>query len=391
MTIRFLKSTALLLTLIVVAIPALAVPNHVYLTWQGDTSTTMTVHFHTDAEALSKVQYGELGSGALQEAVGTAHQIPGLADARHIHTVELKDLKPGTRYQFEAVGKKFQFRTIPNDGSAVRGIFGGDLGVFPLEEVLLKQAIKHNPDVAVLGGDIAYANGDLKNIKLWDIWLSRWEKIMVRENGDTVPMIVGIGNHEVNKLESPDPTVRAPFYFGFFAQGGKSYFTRDLGPNAHVVVLDTGHITPHADQVDFLRASLKAAEKRPFTFGVYHVPLYPSHRSFEDGRSVNGRTLWQPLFDEFKLSIGFEHHDHTFKRTKPIRANQVDPAGTTYLGDGSMGVMVRSIDNKDAWYLEKAESKAHFWVVDIAADKVHCTAVDHLGAVFDEVPFAPRK
>ena len=387
--LRFRRAIALALCALL-AVAAQAQPNHVYLTWQGDTSTTMTVNFHTPAQAESVVRYGEVGSEPTQEATGASHQIPGVPDGRYIHAVELKNLKPGTRYVAEVAEKKIQFRTLPNDGSSIRGIFGGDLGIFPLEEQVLQAAAKQNADVAVLGGDIAYDNGDLKNFKMWDIWLSRWEKIMVRDNGDLIPMIHAIGNHEVNKSESSDPAERAPTYLGLFAQGGKSYFTRDLGPNAHVIVLDTGHLVPHADQVDFLRGALQAAEKRPFTFAVYHVPQFPSHRKYEDPRSENARVLWQPLFDEFNLSIGFEHHDHTFKRTKPIRAGKVDSAGTTYLGDGSMGVLVRSIDNQGAWYLEKAESKAHVWVVDIARDKVHCTAVDHLGVVFDEVSFAPR-
>jgi hypothetical protein len=55
-----------------------------------------------------------------------------------------------------------------------------------------------------------------------------------------------------------------------------------------------------------------------------------------------------------------------------------------------MGVAVREINNGDAWYMEKAESKAHVWVADITAEKVHCRAVDQLGVQFDEVTIAPR-
>jgi hypothetical protein len=40
--------------------------------------------------------------------------------------------------------------------------------------------------------------------------------------------------------------------------------------------------------------------------------------------------------------------------------------------------------------MEKAESKAHVWVADITAEKVHCRAVDQLGVQFDEVTIAPR-
>ena len=42
-----------------------------------------------------------------------------------------------------------------------------------------------------------------------------------------------------------------------------------------------------------------------------------------------------PLFDNYHLTAAFEHHDHAFKRTHLLRANQTDPGGTLYLGDGS--------------------------------------------------------
>jgi hypothetical protein len=396
--LRALLLVALIAPLYTFTLPlhAHAVTEHIYLTWRGDTSTTMVVQFHTADAMDSVVRYDTVsradGGEYAHSARGEAHQIPGLADHRHIHAVELTGLEPGTTYYFRTpVGQEHKFRTLPNDGSPIRAVFGGDVHVLPLAGQVLTQAARQNPDVAVIGGDIAYANGDVKAIRAWDMWLARWHKTMVREDGALIPAIHAIGNHEVNKTGDPDPKARAPFFFGLFAQGGHTYFTRDLGPHAHVIVLDTGHITPHADQVDFLKGALEAADDRPFLLGVYHVPQYPSHRGFDDSRSEAARSLWAPLFDAHRLSIGFEHHDHTFKRTKPIRHGKVDPEGTHYLGDGSMGVPVRDIKNGGAWYIEKAESKAHVWVVDITAEGLNCRAVDHLGVEFDAVTVPPRK
>lgn len=369
--------------------------DHVYIVAGQDPSVSMIVQYHTAEAGESVVRFdtepASEGNPLDETAKGTSHQIPGLADGRYIHAVELSGLTPGTTYYFEAGnGKTGSFRTLPSDGSSIRALFGGDIGVLPLAAMVLKAAAKENCDIAVLGGDIAYANGDLKSVLAWDMWFKRWEEIMVRQDGSMVPMIVAIGNHEVNKTEDPDPLIRAPFYFHFFAQGGKTYFTRALGPHVGLIALDTGHITPHEEQVDFLKASLEAASEKPFILMTYHVPFYPSHRSFDDSRSIAGREHWQPLFEEYDISIGFEHHDHTFKRTKPIRGGEVKEDGIVYLGDGSMGVGVRDIKNGDAWYMEKAESKAHVWVVDITEEKVNCRAVDHFGQQFDEISFAPR-
>ena len=86
--------------------PYLAPPVHTYLTWQGDTGTTMTVNYHTGATAgQSKVYYdtvsheGNLASYAFQ-ATGASHQVPGLSTYvnRNIHWVELTGLTPGQTY-----------------------------------------------------------------------------------------------------------------------------------------------------------------------------------------------------------------------------------------------------------------------------------------------------
>ena len=83
-------------------------PRHVYLTWQGDTSTTITVNYQTIEEAQSSHVYYDTKSrqGKIADyrfhAGGTGHSIDGLADGRTIHWVELTSLKPGQSYYFVA-------------------------------------------------------------------------------------------------------------------------------------------------------------------------------------------------------------------------------------------------------------------------------------------------
>lgn len=371
--------------------------DHVYLTWQGDTSTTMTVNYHTPAFDQQSVVYydtqsrkGRVADYAFQ-ATGQHHQIPGLKDKRQIHSVELTGLAPGATYYFVAgfqrkgVGRECCFRTIPNDGSPIRFIDGGDMTILPRTARLLRQVEAQNPMFAVIGGDLPYANGKLSNVWMWDIWLNLLEHYLVNPENAMIPIVAAIGNHEVNG-EHTEPLENAPFFYGFLAQGGSTYFMRTFGPNMALFILDSGHIIPCAGaQADWLAENLARYGAVPFKFASYHVPLYPSHRSFDDGRSAEERTVWGPIFDAHKLTVGFEHHDHTFKRTKPIRNNMVDEQGTVYLGDGCFGVPPREIDNAGAWYLEKASSTAHFWAIEVNGDTVYCRAIDEKGRVFDEV------
>jgi len=382
------------------AVPALGcmATNHLYLTWEKeDAVTTMTVNYHDHHPGPAVVHYDTESRGGDLEAYrykaeGRTMPLEGAARPRVVHRVTLEDLEPGTVYYAAAPGQdEFKFRTLPGGEAPLRAIVGGDMGVLPIVGHILEQAASHNPDLFVIGGDIAYANGEIRNAMVWDLFLSRWQSKLVREDGTMIPSIQAIGNHEVNRIESDDPLVRAPFYFTYFEQGGETYFTRHVSSYASFVILDTGHITPYEDQVDWLDEQLLATKDRAFVFPVYHVPFFPSHRSYTDSRSVRGRELWQPLFEQYRITAGFEHHDHTFKRTKPMTGEEVDPEkGIVYLGDGSMGVFPRTINEDNLRYLEKATGDPHFWVLDLNPDGADAKAYDKDNNLIDEVSFAPR-
>lgn len=54
------------------------------------------------------------------------------------------------------------------------------------------------------------------------------------------------------------------------------------------------------------------------------------------------RQSWVPVFDKYHMTLGLEHHIHTFKRTHKLRNQEVvsdpDAPGTIYLGDGNLGI-----------------------------------------------------
>lgn len=372
--------------------------DRVCLTWQGDPSTTMTVNFQSEpTDAVPVVYYDTEDHGTdlaayRFKAEGTTSTIAAFDIGRTIHTVELTALEPDTAYFFvagiegEQFAKPAKFRTMPDDDSAIRFIVGGDMGIFPRTRRLMREAAKHEPRFALIGGDLAYANGVRKNLWIWDRWLHNWARDMVTPEGYLVPMVLGIGNHETNK-DFDAPHDKAPYFFGFFAQDEKSYFVRKFGENLAFFVLDSGHAHPvEGEQLEWFKAVLEEHADVPFRMAAYHVPLYPSHRGYDDARSAIERELWLPLFDEYELQVCFEHHDHTFKRTHPLRNNEVDPSGTVYLGDGCFGVPPRTIKNEGAWYLAEASSTAHFWVVDVNSEGYTCLAVDMEGNVFDRHP-----
>ncbi|MCX8089671.1 MAG: fibronectin type III domain-containing protein [Verrucomicrobiae bacterium] len=381
-----------------------AAPRHVYLTWQGDPSRTMTVNYQTwERGEASSVYYDVRPRGGRPEAYryraqGSAHQIPGLEDGRWIHWVELTGLKPGRTYYFIAgdprngFSAERQFRTVPSGRAPLRFIVGGDMGVGANVPKLLQHAARLAPDFCVVGGDLAYANGMLTNYPRWDAWLDHWQTNMITPSGLTIPMVLAIGNHEIRRGATNLSPTNAPFFFGYFAQDRhRSYRSLTFGRNLVVLILDSGHAAAHdGPQAAWLEDQLARHRHVPYRMAVYHVPLYPSHRAYDGAGSVKGRDVWLPLFDRYRLTTAFEHHDHTFKRTHLLRHNQPDPQGTLYLGDGCLGMPARSVEPQLRWYLVKAASLEHFWCVDINRRGVEYRAYDLDGRVFDVYPPTAR-
>ena len=78
-------------------------PALVYLTWQGDPMTTMTVRW-VSAEGVTgdHVAFGRVGEPQLRTVTGRHHRLTH-AD-RIMHVVELKGLDPGRDYRFRIAG-----------------------------------------------------------------------------------------------------------------------------------------------------------------------------------------------------------------------------------------------------------------------------------------------
>lgn len=388
-----LRYLCVLCTLVFLSLGAQARPRHVYLTWQDDTSTTMTVVFQTMKPCTEpRVYFGANSSSSLegyaQVAKGRPTRFPGLK--RWVHFVKLSGLEPGQTYYFRAgaaeVGysKESKFKTMPNTAEPMRFVAGGDMWIEPATFMLMRQAASQSPAFALVGGDIAYADGRLSHVNFWDKWLEAWEKYMVTPDGHMIPMVLAIGNHDVDGGFAASPEA-APFYYNFFRQDQKGYFSRKFGPEVIVYVLDSGHTNPQGGaQRNWLAGEMKNTAGMRHKFALYHVPCYPSYPgAFSGPYSAGGREHWVPLFDRYDLDAAFENHYHTFKRTKPLRNGKVDPKGTVYLGDGCWGRPPRQVKARKDWYDEKIASRRHVWLVDIEGPKILYRAMDPHGKVFD--------
>lgn len=410
-----------------VVLPPAPQPLALYLTWQRDPTTTMTVHWHTDwTEGFidSVLEFRPAAAGAASawtRASGRAAQIP--FTNRMVHTVEITGLSGDTLYEFrlgrlttrepdgallfQPHGPVQKFRTLPPTLSRpVRFVSGGDIygGTSPdLMATMCKTAAAQDPEFALLGGDIAYVNNEPKAASRWFDFFRIWRETMSTKDGRMIPVVPAIGNHEVhgdsyqirggapNRGVSPD---RALFFYTLFAFPGRpGYNVIDVGNYLSLVALDSFHSNPvPGPQTDWLRTTLAQRRNVPFVVPFYHVPAYPAHRSYSGAISVAIRANWVPLFDEAGVRFAFENHDHVYKVTKPLRANEANPTGTRYLGDGAWAVNTRETTALEkAPYLERAHSKNHVFVVTLHPGRADITAVDPKGEEFDRFTIEARR
>ncbi len=372
---------------------------HVYLNWRSeDTFTTIQVNYHTKGTFTeSAVLYdteSRDGNPANYKLKATGRVVKWPGTDRAVHHVELTNLAPGKPYYFitgdaqSGYTPERKFKTLDPADASLRIVNGGDMGTGTTYENMTALAATYDPDVALLGGDIAYENGDPKETALWDKWLSVWTSKMVTSTGFTVPMILAIGNHETNlKKIFGKREHKAPFYYSLFDQDPDrlSYFTRKISDDIMLFALDTAHLyAPFGKQRKWLMQAMEENKTVRTKIAIYHAGIYPSHRSYINPHNMLGRLSWLKIFDHFKLSLGLEHHDHSLKRTKYIKDGEVSKAGegTLYVGDGAWGKNGREV-HPDRWYLEHAEDVANFWFIDATETQISLSAIGENGKVLD--------
>jgi hypothetical protein len=366
-------------------------PALVYLTWQGDPTTTMTVQW-LSAEGVTgdDVTFAPADAPQWRTLTGSHHPLPD--SDRVVHVVELTGLEPGHDYRFRIGGlaEEYGFRTTRADASRpVTFIVGGDVHRQKvLDEHMFQTVASQDPLFVVLGGDIAYGGGDPKRVGRWYEFLDVWQRSMVTSDGRLIPVVATIGNHEVKGRYDQTPAEAPVFYSLFPGIGRDGRQVVDFGEYMSIILLDSGHTHEIAgEQAAWLEENLAARSHVPHLFVVYHVSAYPSVRRFHAGKAPAIRKHWVPLFDRYGVDVAFEHHDHAYKRTHLLKGGVVVPDGVLYLGDGGWGATPRRVHAASKkWYLHRSESVNNVIVTTIDGLTRSHTALNREGEVIDAYP-----
>lgn len=383
--------------------PAALKPDTLFLTWFRDPTTTMVVQWVGSATPNDSLTlwYRPRGADVWSPGPGFSRKPfpvieswlgPLQPTGLLVHRAELTKLTPGTEYEFtiDRQSPVYRFRTMPAKATdAFHFISGGDCGVNAHAVANNKVAAAQDPMFALIGGDLGYDNGVSGHTAVR--FLRNYSSTMVDSQGRLIPMVTCLGNHEVRGgfgKTLKEATFFTPLFNGLYSE--RSYAALDFGDYLSLVLTDTGHCAPIAgEQTAWLAKALADRAGRPHLIPVGHVPCYPSYRppTGEKGKTGTGeeqRKHWVPLYEKHQADVVLEHHDHTFKRTRPLTGGTVDEAtGIVYLGDGSWGRLRAANPAERRPYLAELSSSYHLTLHRLEGEQRFHLALGETGKVLD--------
>eukprot|EP00873_Tetraselmis_striata_P041365 jgi/Tetstr1/461629/TSEL_006729.t1 len=263
----------------------------------------------------------------------------GYGSDSYARDVILKNLKPNTRYYYrvgndlQGWSSQYSFKTRhddPNRKVVFAAVADQDINTDSRRVLsqMLTEAPEHDYDFVVVGGDIAYANG---NQEKWN----QYGRFMQPLSAN-YPTMFAIGDRDI---ESGDAAAyRARMRYGISDQShmwgwAPHWYSFNAGP-VHVVILSSEHDSrDEAEaQAEFLDKDLKRADDpenrllRPWIVVFVHRPSYnnpPGGGNNQRGLADSLKSRFLPLYAKYKVNAVVCGHCHNYERTFPMTMNRV--------------------------------------------------------------------
>jgi hypothetical protein len=238
----------------------------------------------------------------------------------------------------------------------------GDTNCSSITESIVEDIQAKAPEIVLGLGDYIY-NDDSA-----DCWLEIVEPI------DNI-MKIAIGNHETGtKL------TQYMEYFGLSNQ----YYSFDY-QNVHFTVM-SDYVSDEigSEQYIFVQNDLAKAAADPnidWIVIVHHDQEYASTVNNLLSRANKWKEAYHPLFEQYKVDLVLQGHQHNYQRTYPIKYNSeapinpiitdrnrntyANPEGQIFLTVGTGGANLHSLNGNKAPYIITAEDQHGFLNVDV--------------------------
>ena len=251
----------------------------------------------------------------------------------------------------------------------------GDWGCTSHTIDTVNNIVDKNPELILGLGDYEYYGDDA------DCWLEIVEPIDDK-------MKIAIGNHEV---EEESKLTQYMEYFGLSNQ----YYSFDY-QNVHFTVM-SDYVSDEigSEQYIFVQNDLAKAAADPnidWIIVAHHEHPYASTKNEIIHTANKLKKVYHPLFEQYKVDLVLQGHQHNYQRTYPIkydsdtpispiitdrnRNTYTNPEGQIFLTIGTAGASLHSLNGNKAPYLITAQDEVYgFLNVDVTMDNNGGTTV----------------
>ncbi|MHC4591730.1 MAG: metallophosphoesterase [Planctomycetota bacterium] len=309
------------------------------------------------------VQVAIEGGGQAFEAVSAPSQIAQREEL--LHVVELKGLRPFTRYEYRLPGGDEapggSFLTAPTEGVPFRFVAYGDTRTRPQWHARVGEAIAPERAAFVL------CVGDLvEDGEQWDEWKPQFFDPAAPYLSNSVLWPIR-GNHEGDGV----------FYRELLdLPGNELYYSFDFG-DVHVIALDN-YVDDRQAMYEWFEKDLSANDAK-WTIVFYHEPTF----NVAGHGSTWGRDDFLPLMERHGVDFVITGHSHLYERCLPI-----GPAGQKpiiHIVTGGGGAPLSSELPSPILAGGIGSGEAHFCVFDVDGSKLQMTVKRPNGSVLDEL------
>lgn len=329
----------------------------------GKTITWMSDPRHSAAAAVAELSTNADLSEATQiEGTSRLISYSGSKQINRVNGVTLSGLTAGATYYYRVgdgtVWSAIRSFTVPAAGKQTRFFLLADIQ----EEAALEGMVRiadHLAGQYPFGVQLGDAVDNVRYYNQWDDALKLFTLDGIRDTD----VIHVIGNHEAD--DSGNGAIAVKSVFGVPAD----WYSVERG-DVYIAVLN--HTSDKDTLQQFAQWLIEDAAKTSCTWKVLvtHVPAYYTN-------PTGGGEIYQQYLpaacDAAGIDFYFSGNDHSYARTAPLTAGQVDEKGTVYYICGSTGGKSYSIvDNKD-FHFEKATLDFESIYVDVTADRFQAT------------------
>ena len=329
----------------------------------GKTITWMSDPRHSAAAAVAELSTNADLSEATQiEGTSRLISYSGSKQINRVNGVTLSGLTAGATYYYRVgdgtVWSAIRSFTVPAAGKQTRFFLLADIQ----EEAALEgmgRIADHLAGQYPFGVQLGDAVDNVRYYNQWDDALKLFTLDGIRDTD----VIHVIGNHEAD--DSGNGAIAVKSVFGVPAD----WYSVERG-DVYIAVLN--HTSDKDTLQQFAQWLIEDAAKTSCTWKVLvtHVPAYYTN-------PTGGGEIYQQYLpaacDAAGIDFYFSGNDHSYARTAPLTAGQVDEKGTVYYICGSTGGKSYSIvDNKD-FHFEKATLDFESIYVDVTADRFQAT------------------